>query len=201
MSDTPLTIALREAFILAEEERNELFEQLQGEKLENAKLKAERDELLVELEEYRSIAENIGAGKAVSEKEKAIRERDEAIQKYDNLVVENMLEVNKICNQRDAAMDVLEEISLYLSSGIGDENTTAQQYKERILDGIKHLAGHAWEERCKYEKLWKEAEDSLMKIEDIFIDGDDTYEDWKSMGQIAKTFLEKTYESRTNQTN
>ena len=201
MSDTPLTIALREAFILAEEERNELFEQLQGEKLENAKLKAERDELLVELEEYRSIAENIGAGKAVSEKEKAIRERDEAIQKYDNLVVENMLEVNKICNQRDAAIDVLEEISLYLSSGIGDENTTVQEYKDRILDGIKHLAGHAWEERCKYEKLWKEAEDSLMKIEDIFIDGDDTYEDWKSMGQIAKTFLEKTYESRTNQNN
>ena len=31
-----------------------------------------------ELEEYRSIAENIGAEKAVSEKEKAIRERDEA---------------------------------------------------------------------------------------------------------------------------
>ena len=112
-----------------------------------------------------------------------------------------MININKCCNQRDAAMDVLEEISLYLSSGIGDENTTAQQYKERILDGIKHLAGHAWEERCKYEKLWKEAEDSLMKIEEIFIDGDDTYEDWKSMGQIARTFLEKTYESRTNQNN
>ena len=115
----------------------------------------------------------------------------EVQEKYDILATENMLDVNKICNQRDAAMDVLEEISLYLSSGIGDENTTAQQYKDRILDGIKHLAGHAWEERCKYEKLWKEAEDALMKIEDIFIDGDDTYEDWKSMGQIAKTFLEK----------
>jgi len=38
----------------------------------------ERDEALKELEEYRSIAENIGAEKAVSEKEKAIRERDEA---------------------------------------------------------------------------------------------------------------------------
>ena len=114
-----------------------------------------------------------------------------ALEDYDKLATENMLEVNKICNQRDAAMDVLEEISLYLSSGIGDENTTAQQYKERILDGIKHLAGHAWEERCKYEKLWKEAEDALMKIEDVYIDGDDTYEDWKSMGQIARTFLEK----------
>jgi hypothetical protein len=87
----------------------------------NAKIKAERerDEALIELEEYRSIAENTGAEKAVSEKEKAIRERDAAI-------------------------------------------------------------------------------DAIMKIEDIYIDGDDTYEDWKSMGQIARTFLEKTYESRIN---
>lgn len=128
-------------------------------------------------------------------------QRNEVQEKYDTLAVENMLEVNKICNQRDAAMDVLEEISFYLSSGIGDENTTVQEYKDRILDGIKHLAGHAWEEKCKYEKLWKKAEDALMKIEEIFIDGDDTYEDWKSMGQIARTFLEKTYESRTNQNN
>ena len=60
-----------------------------------------------------------------------------SLEDYDKLATENMLEVNKICNQRDAAID------------------------------------------------------ALMKIEDIFIDGDDTYEDWKSMGQIAKTFLEK----------
>jgi hypothetical protein len=119
-----------------------------------------------------------------------IEQRNELQEKYDILATENMLDVNELCNQRDAAMDVLEEISLYLSSGIGDENTTVQEYKDRILDGIKHLAGHAWEERCKYEKLWKEAEEAIMKIEDIYIDGDDTYEDWKSMGQIARTFLE-----------
>jgi hypothetical protein len=63
-------------------------------------------------------------------------QRDELQEKYDKLATENMLEVNKICNQRDAAID------------------------------------------------------ALMKIEDIYIDGDDTYEDWKSMGQIARTFLE-----------
>jgi 5-formyltetrahydrofolate cyclo-ligase len=65
-----------------------------------------------------------------------IAERDEAKKKYDTLAVENMLEVNKLYNQREAAID------------------------------------------------------ALMKIEEIFIDGDDTYEDWKSMGQIARTFLE-----------
>jgi flagellar motility protein MotE (MotC chaperone) len=71
---------------------------------------------------------------------KLIAERDELQEKYDTLAVENMLEVHKICNQRDAAID------------------------------------------------------ALMKMEDIFIDGDDTYEDWKSMGQIARTFFEKTHE-------
>lgn len=44
---------------------------------EKTKVMAERDEALEELEEYRSIAENIGAEKAISEKERAIRERDE----------------------------------------------------------------------------------------------------------------------------
>jgi len=150
-------------------------------------------ELERERDEARADAHNYKEGYYIYslQAESAERERDELQEKYDTLAVENMLEVNTICKQRDEAMDVLEEISLYLSSGIGDENTTAQQYKERIFDGIKHLAGHAWEERCKYEKLWKEAEDALMKIEEIFIDGDDTYEDWKNMGQIARTFLEK----------
>jgi hypothetical protein len=74
-------------------------------------------------------------------------QRDELQEKYDTLAVENMLEVNELCNQRDAAID------------------------------------------------------ALMKIEDIFIDGDDTYEDWKSMGQIARTFFEKTHESRINKNN
>jgi hypothetical protein len=78
---------------------------------------------------------------------KLIAERDELQEKYDTLAVENMLEVNEICKQRDAAID------------------------------------------------------ALMKIEDIYIDGDDTYEDWKSMGQIARTFFEKTYESGINQNN
>jgi hypothetical protein len=75
--------------------------------------------------------------------------------------------------ERDDARDVLEEISLYLSSGIGDENTTAQQYKERILDGIKHLAGHAWEERWKFERERDEAlEESLEQARLLGISGE-----------------------------
>ena len=50
------------------------------------KMERERDEAREELEEYRSIAENIGAKKAVSEKEKAIKERDEAREKDKELI-------------------------------------------------------------------------------------------------------------------
>ena len=164
----------------------QVTDRLEQATIELIKLQSQRDEARDEsLEQARLL------GMSGERECRLIAERDEAKRKYDIEATEHMLNINKCCNQKEAAMDVLEEISFYLSSGLGDENTTAQQYKERILDGIKHLAGHAWEERCKYEKLWKEAEDALMKIEDIFIDGDDTYEDWKSMGQIARTFLEK----------
>ena len=44
-------------------------------------MEMQRDEARTELEEYRSIAENIRAVKAVSEKEKAICERDETLEK------------------------------------------------------------------------------------------------------------------------
>ena len=48
-------------------------------------LEIERNKAREELEEYRSIAENIGAYKAVSEKEKAIRERDEMMEELQKL--------------------------------------------------------------------------------------------------------------------
>ena len=55
---------------------------------EAEKIRQERDEAMKELEEYRSIAENIGAKKAVSEKEKAISERDETLKIGNNLADE-----------------------------------------------------------------------------------------------------------------
>ena len=67
------------------------------------------------------------------------QQRDELREKYDTLAVEDMLDIHKICKERDELRDVLEELSLYLSVGMGDETTTAKQYKERILEGIKML--------------------------------------------------------------
>ena len=53
--------------------------------------------------------------------------------------------------ERDEARDALSEIAFYLSVGLGDETTTPQQYKERILDGIKMLTDPIM-------ALWKQAE-------------------------------------------
>ena len=82
-----------------------------------------------------------------------IRERNEVQEKYDTLAVENMLEVNKICNQRDEAIDVLSNLSHYLSCGLGDENTTAKEYGARIREGINALLDPIVEEKEKLRKM------------------------------------------------
>ena len=81
------------------------------------------------------------------------QERNEVQEKYDTLAVENMLEVNKICNQRDAAMDVLSNLSHYLSCGLGDENTTAKEYGARIREGIHALLDPILEEKETLRKM------------------------------------------------
>ena len=43
----------------------------------------------------------------------------------------------------------------------------------------------------KLERERDEALTALMEIEEIYVDGFDTYEDWKSMGTIAREFLSK----------
>lgn len=66
---------------IAEDERVEMAQQLESEKDCHDRCQNKRDEAQEELEEYRSIAENIGAVKAVSEKEKAIFKWDETLEK------------------------------------------------------------------------------------------------------------------------
>jgi len=76
-----------------------------------------------------------------------------ALEDYDKLATENMLEVNKLCNQRDAAMDVLSNLSHYLSCGLGDENTTAKEYGARIREGINALLDPILEEKENLRKM------------------------------------------------
>ena len=57
-------------------------------------------------------------------------------EKYDTLAVDYMLDVHKIYKQYDEAMDMLSKLSHFLGCGIGDENTTAKQFYDRIVEGF-----------------------------------------------------------------
>jgi hypothetical protein len=70
MNDTPETDT--------EEDASHNFAELVVSSSLARKLERERDEARAELEEYRSIAEKIGATKAVSDRDKVTAERDEA---------------------------------------------------------------------------------------------------------------------------
>ena len=43
----------------------------------------------------------------------------------------------------------------------------------------------------KLERERDEARDTIMKIEEIFIDSEDMHDDWMKVGNIARTFCEK----------
>ena len=60
-------------------------------------------------------------------------ERDEARKKYDTLAVENMLEVHKLCKERDKAMEVLRQIKASDWKTSGELRGMARIF----LDGIK----------------------------------------------------------------
>lgn len=47
-----------------------------------------------------------------------------------------------------------------------------------------------WMHARQMERERDEAREALMKIEEIFVDGDNTHDDWWAMGQIARTALE-----------
>ena len=103
------------------------------------------------------------------------QQRNEVQEKYDTLAVENMLEVNEICNQRDAAMDVLSNLSHYLSCGLGDETTTAKEYGARIREGINALLDPILEEKNKFARELKEAWLAMDEIE-----GTDRINEWQN---------------------
>lgn len=44
---------------------------------------------------------------------------------------------------------------------------------------------------CRLERGRNELSEALSKIETVFVDGEDTYEDWRTMGNIAREALEK----------
>ena len=88
----------------------------------------ERDEAREELLEQARLL-----GMSSEREAKLISDRDEAREKYDTLAVENMLEVNKICKERDEAIEILRQIKASDWKTSGELRGMARIF----LDGIK----------------------------------------------------------------
>lgn len=63
-------------------------------------------------------------------------QRDELQEKYDTLAVENMLEVNEICKQRDAAIKELKEAWLAMDEIEGTDRMNEWQNKNALFLNI-----------------------------------------------------------------
>jgi hypothetical protein len=76
-------------------------------------------------------------------KESTNPERDELWARHDGLTpaccAEMIALAGKLERERDEARAALSALALHLSMGIGDNSTTAQQYYERILEGLELL--------------------------------------------------------------
>jgi chromosome segregation ATPase len=188
MSDTPETdAAWKEGNAIREwtcrkleRERDEAREKLRiasievNARQEIANILKERDEAR---EAIRALAEH-----GESEIQRITKERDEARERCDLEATENMLAVNKLCNERDEAR--------------ADFEFRRKLYK--VLEGANSHLMTVNEEAVKLAQSLKEerdeAREALMKIEEVFIDSDDTYEDWRKMGNIARAALEEINE-------
>lgn len=137
------------------------------------KLERERDEARKELEEYRSIAENIGAKKAISEKEKAIRERDE-LQKAVNGLCEYLgispanttlltVEVLKIKRERDEVRE------------LHKKSLREREASEREADATLERAHKAERERDEAQAVLERIDHASMSVRST----EEDYAEWE----------------------
>jgi hypothetical protein len=126
--------------------------------LQSESAERERDEARAELEEYRSIAENIGATKAVSDRDKAVAERDDAREKYTTLLTENMLEVHNLHKQIDNAVAVADELAEIASLCLGQTLSSIKSNTDE--DNLKQA-----DKITRALEQWKKLK-KIMKLEE-----------------------------------
>ena len=83
--------------------------------------------------------------------------------------------IPKLTSERDEARAVLSNISHYLSCGLGDDNTGAQEYAARIREGINFLLTPILEDNRKLMHALKEAWLAMDEVE-----GTDRINDWQN---------------------
>ena len=97
-----------------------------------------------------------------SELEKVERERDEAIAKYDALATEHMLEVNKLCQERDELRSIVEQrlvAGATIHQNANDlirANQRLESERDELIGVIKSLRKNAKEDADRIEKLEQE---------------------------------------------
>ena len=90
-------------------------------------LERERDQALIDR------ANGYIATMTTNHYERFLRERDEAREKYDNLATEHMLAINKLCNERDEAREMAQQLIHIASHCLGWHDNTNP---ETIADAI-----------------------------------------------------------------
>ena len=176
---------------------------------ELARLERERDEAREKTERYRIEANAIMMQRdewaAMCGRYK--QERDESQEKYATEATEHMLSVNKLCNERDEAREENAKLRDIAKRAInipqiieladGTKCVRLEDFLRERDEAQNEILGwkNKWE--CAVEMAARagverdEAMEALMKIEDLFIDGTDIYEDFKNMGMIARNALEE----------
>ena len=92
----------------------------------------ERDEAQIEcLEQARLL------GMSSEREAKLISDRDEARKKYDNLATEHMLVVNKLCNERDEAKSISDELAIIASLCLGWHDHESNDTAIKIVAALK----------------------------------------------------------------
>jgi len=85
------------------------------------------------------------------------------------------LQTEQVKSERDEARAVLSNLSHYLSCGLGDDSTTAQEYAARIREGINFLLTPVLEDNRKLRHVLREAWLAMDEVEGI-----DRIDDWQN---------------------
>ncbi|NDG71778.1 MAG: hypothetical protein EBY32_10850 [Proteobacteria bacterium] len=80
--------------------------------------------------------------------------------------------------------------SVTIASGTISDLLKKSERLEKQIEGLNNFANERFDEIQRVRRERDEAMEALMKIEDVFVDGEDTYEGWRAMGNIAKAALE-----------
>ena len=106
--------------------------------------------------------------------------------------------------ERDEARDIGEKLSKQ-GLDIMDENRSLKRERDTALDEAQAYSKGTWQslrdsqdevlrltfENREISQELDKARDTIMKIEEIFIDSEDMHDDWMKVGNIARTFCEK----------